>query len=64
MNNQHRNRNTNSGKYTYTNLDLMCKCGHKLGTHTGEYPHDCCYGEKPEEYKQTCNCDGFIKNKK
>lgn len=49
------------GRYSYSNMELLCKCGHKLGAHTAEYPHDCCYGENPEEYKQVCDCNGFIK---
>jgi len=24
------------GKYDYTNLDLFCTCGHKLGIHAGD----------------------------
>lgn len=47
------------GKYSYSNFDLICTCGHRLGSHTAEYPHDCCYGEHPENYNQVCKCNGF-----
>lgn len=43
-------------------MELMCTCGHKLGRHTAEYPHDCCYGDG-EELNQTCDCNGFKKQK-
>lgn len=29
------------GKYTYTNFDLMCVCGHRLGLHLAEKPRAC-----------------------
>lgn len=51
------------GKYSYSNMELLCKCGHKLGRHTAEYPHDCCYGDGDEDnYDQTCDCKLFIPN--
>lgn len=35
-------RNRNNGQYSYTSgFDRLCKCGHTLGTHTGEAPHEC-----------------------
>ncbi len=24
------------GQYDYSNMELMCECGHKLGVHSGE----------------------------
>lgn len=50
------------GKYSYSNMSIFCSCGHTLGRHTAEYPHDCCYGEG-DGYSQTCECKGFEKSK-
>jgi hypothetical protein len=47
-----------SGKYSHSDMEKMCVCGHKLGRHTGEYPHDCCYGDG-DDYDQKCECNGF-----
>jgi hypothetical protein len=44
------------GKYSYSDFELVCICGHKLGRHTAEYPHDCCYGEGDGYVQQDCVC--------
>lgn len=53
------------GKYSYSDFSLICKCGHRLGRHGAEYPHDFCYGEG-EDFNQTCDCNRFklLTNKK
>lgn len=56
------NRNK-EGQYSYSNMELICTCGHRLSRHGAEYPHDFCYGED-EEYKQICKCRKFQKSRK
>jgi len=29
------------GQYSYRDMEKLCKCGHKLGKHTAEAPHEC-----------------------
>jgi hypothetical protein len=33
-------RDRSDGRYTFTK-DAMCACGHSLGIHTAEAPHEC-----------------------
>lgn len=47
-----------SGRYTFSKLAQRCTCGHTLGCHTSEAPHECIVhecapGEKP------CKCEHF-----
>ena len=52
------------GKYDYSNLNLICECGHSLGIHGGDcdtkirpcFNHDCGDGKQ-------CNCINFKKLK-
>jgi hypothetical protein len=55
------NNRDKKGKYSYSDMNMLCVCGHALGSHTGEYPHDCCYGDDPENMVQqtTCVCDSI-----
>jgi hypothetical protein len=49
----------NDGRYTFGNLDLACRCGHRLGTHAAE--RSC--GEQPC-FADDCDCGVFKKAKK
>ena len=41
------NRNRNNGQYTYSaDFSRLCRCGHSLGVHTGEAPHECLNGDQ------------------
>lgn len=51
------------GKYSYSNMELPCVCGHTLGRHTAEYPHDCCYGDG-DDYIQKCDCHKFRRSRR
>lgn len=36
------NRNRHNGQFAYSSdFDRLCRCGHTLGVHTGEAPHEC-----------------------
>lgn len=30
-----------TGQYTFSMMERLCTCGHRLGDHTAEAPHDC-----------------------
>jgi hypothetical protein len=51
-------RNKRNGKYTFAQLDALCACGHPLGQHTAEAPHECIAGDFGHG---PCNCEKFKK---
>lgn len=55
------NRNRSTGRYSYTgNFDRLCKCGHRLGIHAGEPPHDCFNEDKAGGGTgEPCDCKEF-----
>ena len=62
----HRER-TSDGKYTYSDLDRMCVCGHTLGFHTaarvkveGKFQQPCI----GPLYKYECDCQCFRPTRK
>lgn len=44
-------REHKSGRYSYAALDRRCDCGHPLGSHTAENPHECLVAD--------CVCNRF-----
>jgi hypothetical protein len=50
------------GKYTFDgNLERLCVCGHELGNHSGEAPHDCLCPTFSirDPRRAACNCEKF-----
>lgn len=49
-----------SGRYDYSNYDLVCTCSHTLGDHTAEKPRACgLYGTGLND----CPCKNFRKSR-
>ena len=54
-----------NGRYDFDNMDLICKCRHRLGIHAPENEsgtRPCWSGQEPEEngkYGKLCNCKDF-----
>jgi hypothetical protein len=50
-------RDRSTGRYSYSgDFDRLCKCGHTLGAHTAEPPHECINGDTGE----ACDCARFV----
>lgn len=53
------------GKYAYSNMELICKCGHKLGYHAAasskEFGRPCWVQDDFPDIN--CTCERFIKAK-
>ena len=39
------NRDSRNGRYTYSDLTRVCRCGHPYGDHLAAAPHGCLAGE-------------------
>jgi hypothetical protein len=51
-------RDKSSGQYSYQNkFERLCVCGHTLGMHTGDAPHECIAGDFLPGV--TCDCVKF-----
>jgi hypothetical protein len=52
-------RNRQTGQYTYDgDWERLCVCGHKLGVHAAEAPHDCMAGSNcPDDPHPGTFCD-------
>lgn len=35
-------RRSRDGQYDYENMDVLCRCGHRVGDHYAEKPRPCC----------------------
>lgn len=55
------NRELDTGRYAFTNMNLMCICGHPLGEHDGERTKDKQYCQNINEYGNLCDCEFFTK---
>jgi len=57
-----------SGKYDFSNFELICKCGHKLGIHAADNPsklRPCFNGDDIDGATgEFCKCENFKKMKK
>lgn len=52
-------RNKKTGQYSFEgNWDRLCVCGHRLGAHAGEPPHDCFSGQM-DDGGEYCDCPKF-----
>jgi hypothetical protein len=50
-------RNRKTGQYSYSgDMTRLCTCGHTLGTHAAEAPHDCFAGD---DGVTSCDCGQF-----
>lgn len=49
------------GRYDFSTLDLICKCGHALGVHTAVRPRECLNGDAfaPGATGESCQCRKF-----
>jgi len=56
------NRERSTGRYSFDgDLDRLCVCGHPLGLHMGEAPHDCAVStfSDIDPNKAECDCPRF-----
>ena len=52
-------RYRDSGRYGYTNnFERLCVCGHTLGVHTAQAPHEC-IAQDFEPQEVPCQCQRF-----
>jgi hypothetical protein len=67
-----RRRNTardTAGRYDYSDMSLVCRCGHALGVHAAENPtrRRPCFNEDGPSLEgatgETCDCKNFRKEK-
>jgi len=61
------NRNRHTGQYSFEgNYERLCVCGHTLGTHAAEPPHDCFNEDTGIESAtgEVCECKRFRPSKK
>jgi len=42
-------RSKRDGRYTFSDMEKVCGCGHTLGVHTADAPHECL----------ECDCETF-----
>jgi hypothetical protein len=48
------------GRYDYSNMTLLCVCGHTLGVHLAKQPRPCANGEgAPGGTGESCDCQKF-----
>jgi hypothetical protein len=67
VNDANRKRNRRNGQYTFEgDFDRLCTCGHTLGVHTAEAPHECINGDVDLEGAtgEQCDCAKFKPSKK
>lgn len=61
------NRERWSGRYSFDgDMTRLCACGHTLGNHAAEAPHECfcpTFGKADPNYAE-CNCQKFRPQRK
>lgn len=57
-----KNREQETGKYAFANMDLLCVCGHSLGIHDAERTKDKQYCQNEDENGDLCDCEYFTRS--